>query len=63
MADKSYDSQYGARPLRRSIQKYVEDDLAEKIVEAQLSKAQRIEIDHVDGDDHLTFNNLSTTIQ
>lgn len=63
LADKSYDSQYGARPLRRSIQKYVEDDLAEKIVEAQLSKAQRIEIDHVDGDDHLTFYNLSTTIQ
>lgn len=57
LADKSYDSQYGARPLRRSIQKYVEDDLAEKIVEAQLSKAQRIEIDHVDGEDKLTFIN------
>lgn len=57
LADKSYDSQYGARPLRRSIQKYVEDDLAEKIVEAQLNKAQAIVIDHADGDDHLTFNN------
>ena len=57
LADKSYDSQYGARPLRRSIQKYVEDDLAEKIVEAQLSKSQKIEIDYTEGDDHLTFNN------
>lgn len=36
IADKSYDSQYGARPLRRSIQKYVEDELAELIIEAKL---------------------------
>ena len=57
LADKSYDSQYGARPLRRSIQKYVEDDLAEKIVEAQINKSQTILIDYKDGDDKLTFSN------
>lgn len=57
LADKSYDAQYGARPLRRSIQKYVEDDLAGKIVEAKLTKSQRILIDHAEGDERLTFEN------
>lgn len=55
LAEKSYDSKYGARPLRRSIQKYVEDDLAERIVEASLAKGQDIVIDHVEGEDKLTF--------
>ena len=55
LTDKSYDAQYGARPLRRSIQKYIEDDLAEKIVEAKLTKSQKILIDHKDGEDRLSF--------
>lgn len=45
IADKSYDAQYGARPLRRSIQKYIEDELAEMIIEASISKSCRIRID------------------
>ncbi len=57
LADKSYDAQYGARPLRRSIQKYIEDDLAEKIVEAQLTKSQKILIDYKEGDEQLSFVN------
>ena len=57
LADKSYDAQYGARPLRRSIQNYIEDDLAEKIVEAQLTKSQKILIDYKEGDEQLTFVN------
>src|SRR5699024_8792700 len=32
IVEKGFDKQYGARPLRRAIQKYVEDELAEKIV-------------------------------
>ena len=32
MADKGYDSQFGARPLHRAIQKYLEDPLAEEIL-------------------------------
>ena len=32
IADKGYDSQFGARPLHRAIQKYVEDPLAEEIL-------------------------------
>ncbi|MGF2412963.1 MAG: hypothetical protein ACQUYJ_11590, partial [Ferruginibacter sp.] len=32
VADKGYDSQFGARPLHRAIQKYLEDPLAEEIL-------------------------------
>lgn len=46
IADKSYDSQYGARPLRRSIQRYVEDVLAELIIEAKLSQPGTIVLDY-----------------
>ncbi len=56
LADVSYDVKYGARPLRRSVQKYVEDELAEKIIEARLSQNQRILVDHIEGDDKLTFS-------
>lgn len=44
LADKSYDSNFGARPLRRSIQKYVEDPLAEMLLEARLSGKKKIKI-------------------
>ena len=33
---KGYDEKYGARPLKRAIQKYIEDPLAEKIVTSEL---------------------------
>jgi ATP-dependent Clp protease ATP-binding subunit ClpC len=32
VAEKGYDPQYGARPLKRAIQKYIEDNLAEAII-------------------------------
>jgi len=32
LADKGYDTQFGARPLHRAIQKYLEDPLAEEIL-------------------------------
>ena len=35
LAEKGYDQKFGARPLKRSIQKYLEDPLAEKIIDAQ----------------------------
>ncbi|MBL6657300.1 MAG: ATP-dependent Clp protease ATP-binding subunit [Flavobacteriales bacterium] len=44
IADKGYDSQFGARPLKRAIQKYLEDILAEEIVNANLSEGDTISI-------------------
>ncbi len=58
LADKSYDSRYGARPLRRTIQKYIEDELAEKIIEAQITKSQKIFVDYTEGEEKLKFENL-----
>ncbi|HEV7472767.1 MAG TPA: ATP-dependent Clp protease ATP-binding subunit [Pyrinomonadaceae bacterium] len=44
------DRSYGARPLRRALQKYVEDPLSEALIQGQLTEASLIEI-FLDGDD------------
>lgn len=46
IADKGWDPQFGARPLKRAIQKYIEDNLAEEIIRANLSAGDTILIDH-----------------
>lgn len=45
IADKGFDKQYGARPLKRAIQKYIEDALAEEIVSAKLDEGDAIFMD------------------
>ena len=45
IADKGFDKQYGARPLKRAIQKYVEDALATEIVNANISEGDVINMD------------------
>ena len=45
IADKGFDRQYGARPLKRAIQKYIEDALAEEIVASHLREGDSIKID------------------
>ncbi len=42
IVDKGFDKQYGARPLKRAIQKYIEDALAEEIVNANLQQDDTI---------------------
>lgn len=55
IADKGYDQQYGARPLKRAIQKYLEDALAELIIDATVSSGDTIEVDLNDeGNDVVT---------
>ena len=44
IADKGFDKQYGARPLKRAIQKYVEDPLAEEIIQSRLVEGDMISI-------------------
>src|SRR3989441_662239 len=48
LVEKGYDPTYGARQLRRTIQKHIEDPLAEAIVRGQVAESARIEVD-VDG--------------
>ena len=43
--EKGWDEQYGARPLKRAIQKYVEDTLAEEIIKSKLHDGDGIKVD------------------
>ncbi|MCS6992017.1 MAG: ATP-dependent Clp protease ATP-binding subunit [Chitinophagales bacterium] len=45
IADKGYDVKYGARPLQRAIQKYVEDLLAEELLNASLKRGDTLLVD------------------
>lgn len=46
IAGKGYDQQYGARPLKRAIQKYLEDPLAELIINSELEAGDTIRVDY-----------------
>jgi ATP-dependent Clp protease ATP-binding subunit ClpC len=45
IAEKGFDKQYGARPLKRAIQKYVEDALAEEIIQSNAHEGDTITLD------------------
>jgi ATP-dependent Clp protease ATP-binding subunit ClpC len=45
IADKGFDKQFGARPLKRAIQKYVEDALAEEIIISKIHAGDEIYMD------------------
>ena len=53
IADKGFDKQYGARPLKRAIQKYVEDLLAEEIINNKISEGDHIIIDKIENEEAL----------
>lgn len=57
IAEKGYDAQYGARPLKRAIQKYLEDELAELIISDAISYGDTINVKYDSKSDK-----LSTTI-
>ena len=44
IAEKGFDKEFGARPLKRSIQKYVEDALAEEIINSKLQEGDTINL-------------------
>jgi len=55
VADKGYDPKYGARPLNRAIQKYLEDPIAEEILKAELHAGDKLIADYEEGKETLTF--------
>ncbi len=55
LAEKGYDQQYGARPLNRAIQKYVEDPLAEEILKGEVQEGDTIVVDFGGEGELLTF--------
>ena len=56
VAEKGYDVQFGARPLKRAIQNYIEDGISELIVNGNLEPGATIHITKEDQQDELTFN-------
>jgi ATP-dependent Clp protease ATP-binding subunit ClpC len=46
IVEKGYDVNYGARPLKRAIQKYLEDPMAEEIIKNSLAEGDEIEVDY-----------------
>ena len=59
IAEKGFDKQYGARPLKRAIQKYVEDLLAEEIINSSLKEGDSINLDLDKKSDELVLNLLN----
>ena len=56
VAEKGYDVQFGARPLKRAIQSYIEDGISELIVNGDLKAGSTIYINKVEDKDELSFN-------
>ena len=56
VAEKGYDVQFGARPLKRAIQTYIEDGISELIVNGDVKAGATIYINKVEGKDELSFN-------
>jgi ATP-dependent Clp protease ATP-binding subunit ClpC len=54
--DKGWDEQFGARPLKRAIQKYIEDELAEEIIKTSLKEGDVINVGYDAKKDELTIN-------
>ncbi|WP_435132819.1 ATP-dependent Clp protease ATP-binding subunit [Formosa sp. A9] len=55
IAEKGFDKQYGARPLKRAIQKYIEDALAEEIITAKIHEGDTIKMDLDEAEQELTI--------
>jgi ATP-dependent Clp protease ATP-binding subunit ClpC len=62
IADKGYDSQFGARPLRRAIQKYLEDEMAEVIIRASLIEGDTISVGFDKKTEKIKIKILSSTV-
>ena len=56
VATKGYDIQFGARPLKRAIQTYIEDGIAEMILSEETSEGDTIIVDKAEDKDELTFS-------
>jgi len=61
LVDRGYDEKFGARPLKRAIQRYLEDPLSEKILVAELSAGDEIEVGLSEDGGSLSLHVSSTT--
>ncbi len=61
LVKNGFDENYGARPLKRAIQKWIEDPLSEKILLAEFSKGDEIDVDLAPGGEKLEFRVLASS--
>ena len=61
IAEKGYDRQFGARPLNRAIQKYLEDPIAEEILKGDLAEGDVLLVDHKANGEVLVFTKKRKT--
>ena len=59
IAEKGYDPQFGARPLKRAIQKYLEDEMAEIIIKASITEGDTISVGYDKKNEKLQMRILS----
>jgi ATP-dependent Clp protease ATP-binding subunit ClpC len=59
LVEKGFDPQYGARPMRRSVEKYLEDPLAEELLRGNLNPGEPVQVSAADG--KLTFTQKAAT--
>ncbi len=63
LAEKGYDPSYGARPLNRAIQKYLEDQVAEEILKGELAEGDTIMADYDGTGESLTLKILKKKLE
>jgi ATP-dependent Clp protease ATP-binding subunit ClpC len=61
LVEHGYDEKYGARPIRRAVQKYLEDPLSEKILMAEFAPGDEIEVGVSEDRESLSFRVPSST--
>ncbi len=59
MVEKGYDPTMGARPLRRAIQRYIEDPLADFVLGRSLEPGATVLVDHLEGDEEISLQMIA----
>jgi len=59
LVNKGFDKVYGARPLRRAIQRYLEDPLSEEILKGTVKYYSVVDVNYTQGDEGFTFKSVS----
>ena len=55
LADKGFDADFGARPLQRALQKFLEEPLAEQVLQGNLKEGDELRVDCAEGAEELNF--------
>ena len=61
LIEKGFNKEMGARPLRRAIEKYVEDELSELLLRNQLAGSKEVIVSHKEGEEMLSFEAIKDT--